>query len=460
MSILDVKKLKIITCGILILSVLSIVCAEAGTENKAMPTGIGAIETKIAASSIADVSPIAESEVDAGDYYPEFEKISVDPSYKYLELQPGDSKNFTVTVENNENKTIALNPRLVIIPYTEKYINESWVSISPSEKNLEPGEKEEFEVEVNLPEDADIGNYAVLIAFTEKVPEGDVAGYYPNFPGTMQLNLQVWAPPTVQILTPYINDLVEAGETYTYEIKLKNTGNTDVAISPELTEGGDIIYYESIAYGGATAFGNDAISIEAPEKVKAGETALVKLTLKVPADAKGSYTGSLDLNIDDPVINEYNGAVSLNFRILPTPEEPYETTFKAGTNGTINIEVSAYQYRYGMYNGGGNRDLTPSFEVSLKDPSGKEVTPTLVSTKQIGSINVVDNEYTQPYLSYISAKIADGMESSGQDSYEGGTTTFVQTYKVPGAAGDWTLSILPKNTENFDYSVTIGDVEE
>jgi hypothetical protein len=414
------------------------------------------METKVAASSIAS------SGMDDGYNYPEFEKINVDPAYQYLELKPGDSKNFTVTVENKDNKTIALNPRLVIIPYTENFINESWVSISSSAKGLKPGEEEEFEVEVNVPENADLGNYAVLIAFTENVPEGDVAGYYPNFPGTMQLNLQVWVPPTVQILTPYVNDLVEAGETYTYEVKLRNTGSKDIAISPELTEGGNVIYYDSISpYGGVTyAFGNDAISVEAPEKVKAGQTAIVKLTLKVPADAKGSYTGNLDLNIDDPGIREYEGKVSLNFRILPVPEEPYETIFKAGNNGTINIQVSAYQYGYGLYTAGGDRNLTPSFEVSLKDPSGKEVTPALVSTKQSGSVSIIDDTYPQPYLPYISARIAGGMETYSQGSYQGGTTTFVETYTVPGIAGDWTLSILPINTENFDYSVTIGAAEE
>lgn len=419
------------------------------------------IEEKIAANSVNDVSSVAEPEMGIG-YYSEFEKISVNPANKYLELKPGESKNFTVTVENNDNKTVELNPRLLIIPYTEKYINESWVSINPSAKDLEAGEEQEFEVEVNIPEDADLGNYAVLIAFTENVPEGDVAGYYPNFPGTMQLNLRVWVPPAVQILTPYVNDLIEAGETYTYEIKLRNTGDKDVAISPELTEGGDIIYYDSVyPYGGmAYAFENDAITIEAPEKVEAGQTAIVKLTLKVPADAKGSYTGTLDLNIDDPGISEYEGKVSLNFRILPIPEEPYETTFKTMDNGTISIEISAYQYGYGLYAEGENRDLTPSFEVNLTDPSGKKVTPVLVSKKYSGSVSIIDDTYPQPYLSDASAKIAAGTETYTQGNYQGGTTTFVETYTVPGAAGDWTLSILPRNTENFDYSITTGNVEE
>ncbi|MDI9395541.1 MAG: hypothetical protein QM426_09055 [Euryarchaeota archaeon] len=462
MSRLDMKRLRIITCGLLILSVLSIACAGAGIDNKALPVKALPVEIEAAETGIA-VSAGARSGIYGGDYYPEFEKISVNPAYQDLELNPGDSKNFTVTVENNDNKNIALNPRIIIIPYTEKYINESWVSISPSAKDLKPGEKKEFKVEVNVPEDAGLGNYAVLIAFAEKILEGDAADYYPNFPGTMQLNLRVWIPPNVQILTPYVNDLVEAGETCSYEIKLRNTGKKDVAISPELMEGRGIMYYDSIVPNGgmAYAFGNDAISIESPEKVKAGQTAIVKMTLKVPADAKGSYTGTLDLNIDDPGINEYGGKVLLNFRILTIPGEPYETSFKIADNGTINIEVSAYQYGYGLYAAGGKRDLTPSFEVSLKDPSGKEVTPSLVSKKYSGSVSIIDDTCPQPYLPYMSARIGLATKTCDQGSYyQAGATTFVETYTAPGTAGDWKLSILPKNTENFEYSITIGDAEE
>jgi hypothetical protein len=40
--------------------------------------------------------------------------------------------------------------------------------------------------------------------------------------------------------------------------------------------------------------------VKAPENIKAGETAVVKLTLAVPENAKDSYSGSLDLQIDDP----------------------------------------------------------------------------------------------------------------------------------------------------------------
>lgn len=455
MRILDTKALKGVICGLLVISIVSIACAGVGDGNAATPAI--EVQPKVGAG-------VVSSSAYARDYFPEFEKIRVDPAYKYLELKPGDSKNFTVTVENKDNRTIELKPKLLITPYTENFINESWISISPSEKALKPGEKQEFQVKVDIPKDADLGNYAVLVAFTEKVPEGDVAGLYPNFPGTMQLNVQVWVKPSVQILTPYVNDLVEAGKDYTYEIKLRNTGDKDIAFSPELTEEGGIIYAESVASSAGMpqkAFGDNAIRVEAPDKIKAGQTAIVKLTLTVPANARGSYSGSLDLNIDDPGIRDYEEIVSLNFRILPVPEKPYENIFEAGTDGPITLEIKAYQYGYGLYTTGGNRNLTPSFNVSLIDPSGNEVTPVLVNTRHSGSITIVDDTYPQPpYPVPYMSRIRDSMKTNDHGNYQGGTTTFVETYTVPGAMGKWTLSVLSKNTENFEYTVTIGAAEE
>jgi hypothetical protein len=100
--------------------------------------------------------------------------------------------------------------------------------------------------------------------------------------------------------------------------------------------------------------------------------------------------------------------------------------------------------------------------VSLIDPSGNEVTPTLVNTKYSGSINIVDDTFPQPPypIPYIYSRAAGGMETYNQGNYQGGATTFVNTYSAPGAAGEWTLSILPRNTENFEYTVTIGAAEE
>lgn len=462
------KILKGIICGLIAVSIISIACVGAGVGNTDAPAKMETpVQAKVGAGSfpVGGTSAGGIAGASAGSYFPEYQKITVNPAYKYLQMKPGDSESFTVTVTNNDNNTTELKPGILITPYTQNFMNESWVSINPSEKSLKSGEKGEFEVKVSIPNDANVGSYAVLVAFTDKVPEGDVAGLYPNFPGTMQLNVQVWIPPVVQTLTPYVNDLVEAGKDYTYEIKLRNTGDKDISISPKLTEGG-IIYYGAASSSVSStimppsarpgqAFGNEAITIKAPEKIKAGQTAVVKLTLAVPADAKGSYSGSLNLHIDDPGISN-GGSVPLNFRILPVLKEPYETTFEARTSDPITVEVKAYQYGYGIYAAGGNQDITPSFNVSLKDPSGKEVIPTLVSTKSIGSVSIVDNTYPQPQPFLEKSPDAGGSTGTSSDgTYQGGTTTFVETHTVPGAAGKWTLSILPKNIENFEYSITV-----
>lgn len=41
--------------------------------------------------------------------------------------------------------------------------------------------------------------------------------------------------------------------------------------------------------------------------------------------------------------------------------------------------------------------------------------------------------------------------------YQNYGSTYVETYTTPGAVGNWELSILPKNTQNFGYSITVGD---
>lgn len=41
--------------------------------------------------------------------------------------------------------------------------------------------------------------------------------------------------------------------------------------------------------------------------------------------------------------------------------------------------------------------------------------------------------------------------------YQNYSKHYVKTYAIPGAAGDWELKILPKNTQAFGCSITVGD---
>ena len=76
MSILDTKALKGIVCGLLIIAGISIVCAGAGNGDTAV-TAKEDVQPKVGAS-------IESSSIYIADYFPEFEKIKIDPAYKYL----------------------------------------------------------------------------------------------------------------------------------------------------------------------------------------------------------------------------------------------------------------------------------------------------------------------------------------------------------------------------------------
>ena len=56
-----------------------------------------------------------------------------------------------------------------------------------------------------------------------------------------------------------------------------------------------------------------------------------------------------------------------------------------------------------------------------------------------------------------SVGIGGGYSSTWDDNYQNYGTHYVETYTAPGAVGNWELSVLPKNTQNFGYSITVGD---
>jgi hypothetical protein len=41
--------------------------------------------------------------------------------------------------------------------------------------------------------------------------------------------------------------------------------------------------------------------------------------------------------------------------------------------------------------------------------------------------------------------------------YQSYGSHYVETYTAPGTAGNWELSIIPKNAQGFGYSITVGE---
>ncbi|MEA1943940.1 MAG: hypothetical protein U9N07_01145 [Euryarchaeota archaeon] len=373
-----------------------------------------------------------------------FSKLQINPRHYGMDLMPGESDEITVTVKNTNNETISVTPIVKDQPYSDYILDEAWVTITPVSAELGHDSEEEFTIEIEIPDDADRGHYGVQIAFTDDVMQTPYPMPYPNYINTFDLNVNVWKPPVIQMQPSYIHDRVESGREYDYQVHLKNTGDEDIEIDPELKR--ERWYrYETMGQ----AFEDDAIAITAPSVVPAGGTATVNVRLVVPIGAKGEYHSGLDLGIDDPSIEEWDREmVQLNFEVWTQPTDPFVKTFTAEIAAPITIEITSNQYRYDMCGGGSSEDdEEPSFDVTLKGPSGDEVTLNRTMAAYHGSVNLGGSKCAPPWE----------MDSSGM--YDESRTSYIERYTADGAVGDWKLNILPHYAERFEYTITIGDAD-
>jgi len=243
-----------------------------------------------------------------------FTKIEISPRFGNLRLQPGESKEITVTIKNKETTVVNVTPNVVIPPYSQNTLEKEWVAVTPGNAGIPAGESQKFTIKISVPEDATAGFYNAQIAFTDEVIPAPYPQPVPAYVNSFSLSLNIWTPPKIQIMTPYIRDLLEAGKEYDYEINLKNIGDKPISISPKVgTNNNYVVPYPMTPQ----AFTDDAINITSPQSVPAGTTETVKIHVKVPADARGSYNGWIDLGIDDPSIQEFQGYIRLPEGLTP-----------------------------------------------------------------------------------------------------------------------------------------------
>lgn len=374
-----------------------------------------------------------------GEPAPNFTRLEISPQYSNFMLQPGESKEMTVTLRNKEKKAVSVKPTTVLAPYGGYNVYPEWITVTPESAEIPAGGSQKFTVKVAVPGDASIGNSGVQIAFTDETMPASYPAPFPNYIHAMQLSLDIWSPPKVQILQPYINDMLEAGKEYDFEVKLKNTGKEAVNMDPRMSS--DNRFYSGPFGQMAAAFTDDAITITAPSNIPAGATEIVKIHVKVPAGAKGSYNGGIKLNIDDPSIREWEGTVQMNFNVWTQPTEPFVKSFTIKEAAPLTIEISSgYGFPYGMTIGANRKE--PSFETTIEGPSGKadiKVTKTVIKS----GVNM--GGQIPPWE----------LDSNG--IYQENGVQIIETYKTSGSPGEWKLKVLPKNTENFEYSITIGE---
>ena len=176
------------------------------------------------ASAVVEI-PLGEPEMEYPGMEADFDRLQISPGYENLYLEPGESDTTTFKVKNTGEEAVTTDVTIEIPPFSEYFMEKDWVTVKPLSVTIEPGESREFEVTVDVPEGTDRGYYNAQIAFTNDIYPTPYPSPYPIYLNAAQLSVDVWVPPVIQISSSYIHDQIEAGKTYEYDIKLKNTGD-------------------------------------------------------------------------------------------------------------------------------------------------------------------------------------------------------------------------------------------
>ncbi|MGB9929140.1 MAG: hypothetical protein ACPK85_12180 [Methanosarcina sp.] len=362
----------------------------------------------------------------AGQTFQDYNEI--DPSFDSQYIMAGNEVSFTIKFTNKGNHTLTLTPKLLGIPYSTNNISESWITISPANATVDPGSVQEFKIIEKIPRDTEKGDYEGQIVFNDdKVPCST------DYINSMHLSISVQAQPKIELQTTYLSDNIEVGKEYVYVIGVKNIAIKDVTIDPKM------INYNP---GFGQALDEDSIEISAPSIIKADEIANVTVKTNLPENATGSYNGYIDMNVNGETNDGANPQLSFTFNVWKQPVAPYIKKFNMTTNAPITIEVSADSYSSDMGLRRSPEKQKPSFELKLTHNTN-QVNMAFVKSIESGSIGI-GNYY--PWTS-----------TENENIYQNYNEHYVETYTVPGKIGDWELSILPKNTNNFGYSITVED---
>ncbi|GAB7095785.1 hypothetical protein JCM30237_29390 [Halolamina litorea] len=369
-----------------------------------------------------------------------FTRLYVDARDSYLEIKPGESSSFTVTVENGEEEAVDVNPHLFTSPTERNPIQESWVDISGPD-SIDAGAEAEFEVNISVPDDAEIARYTGQIAFTNQTTQ-PAAGMPPRPIHAAYTSVNVWKEPTVKVLSDtYINTQVEAGDSVTKQIVIENTGGEAVPLSPERAEQRGHCY----GTGCPEQVDQSWIDIDAPSQIAPGETATVTVTISPDEDAeRGRYDTSIDLGLQDPARPDQGGywqEVNLNFVVWEQPEEPFTTEFTVSERtDNVTLSLSPQSYRTAD-----NADAA-SFDVTFVSPDGERIEAERVQVTDRGYVNLgTQNE--------------PGVTQDGAYATEHSTSQYVYELDAPDA-GEWTVEIMPENTIGFQYELTRNESDE
>ncbi len=422
------------------------VAAVAGQVAPPQPVlNLGAVVVGLEAGVAGHASPPTQpapevvSEQSEEEQQMDYKILQISPKHEWFELKPGGEKEFTVKVKNKDEEAVSTSPRIEVQPYGEYFLEEEWITVEPGSADINADGEQEYTVTVKIPEDAEIGHYSAQIVFTNDTMPTPYPAPFPMYVNSLSLSIQVWEPPKIVVQPQYIHDRVKAGQSHEYEIQFENKGDKAIAISPEI--GGEERWHGPFE----NTIPEGWLTIDAPAKVEANSKATVKVTVNVPIDAKGRYESGINLNIDDPSIERWNQEVHIGLEVWKQPTTPFREGFAVKQGDKFSVVVTAGQHAYDRYGGGAEEKEEPSFDVTLTTPEGGKLTSEPSKTVKKGEVSL-GMDYLPPW------------EASSEGMYHAMSTEYSETYEITNATGGaWTLDILPRNAERFEYTIEIGE---
>src|SRR5450759_4662589 len=166
----------------------------------AMSAGIATSE-----QNVTTEMPITEG-MPAPEQAINFTKLEISPPYINFMLQPGETKEMTVTLKNKEKIAVSVKPNTVLAPYGGYNVDPDWIKVTPESAEIPAGGSQKFTIKVTVPVDASIGNSVVQIAFTNETMPSPYPNPFPNYIHVLQVSLDIWTTPKIQICLLYTSD--------------------------------------------------------------------------------------------------------------------------------------------------------------------------------------------------------------------------------------------------------------
>lgn len=416
------QRRDILTIALVAVLVLPVASAYAPTENNPPAAGDSpdlpqSVATDDNASTAAD-----------GNYT----RLYIEDGYRHSEVKPGESTTFNITVGNSEDHAVELDPHVVLPQIQGRPIEKRWVTVEDVDKTLEADEERTVSVTVAVPSDAELGEYRAQVAFTNETISYDGRPSQPVH--AARINVGVFKDPTVTIRSNrYHSAQIQAGNSYTYEVVVENSGDKAVPLNPKL----NTREQRRNRGGEQNTVERSWFTVDAPSEVPAGESVTVEVTVNPPESADiGRYDAEIELGLKDPARpdrGEYWQQVDLNFQVWTQPEEPFESEFQVSDQtDNVTLTLSASQYRQTA------TDEPTAFDVTFVAPDGTVADHQRVRVSNRGSVSLGGDERrgeTQgPYV-------------SGGDNKQ-----FVYRVEDP-TDGEWTVKIMPQNTTRFSYEI-------